>query len=168
MIDRAAIYRALYERFRVNLLDVTMLGRVPLHWADVTPSSQPALSLGPCSESADSSRGEVLTIWTLKARVLLYAHVQGDFRPWMGDRDASVSDQVLDMVGWVDAALEPDDFKSRECTLGGLVQYCRITETEYDVFAEGQQVVAMVTVEMSAVDLGMNRSGCTTNGRTSG
>lgn len=139
-MNREAIYSALFDRLKV-VPGIVTASRKLRHWSDVSASEQPALFMAQKSEPARQAQG-MATVWELGVDVYLYANTQGF------DAPAQALNGILDAI---EGALAPDAPAKNTCTLGGLVQHCRIEGAiETDEGTLGDQAVAIVPISIRA------------------
>ncbi len=146
MTPRNDIYQALFA-----LIAGTQLGTPPaaafattgkrlLHWSEVPPIQQPAFFLALGSQEALFTQ-KIPTRWKLHAWAHFYACVD--------ESDTQSPMELLNpIVDAIVAALQPKP-PYGEQTLGGLVEYCRISgNIETDEGTLGSQAVVIMPIEM--------------------
>lgn len=139
-MNREAIYSALFAQLTTAAGFATFSRRLK-HWEEVPAVAQPALFQVQKSE-------EVKARTSLPSKVLMHL----DLYLYSTATDAAVSSSIA-MNALLDAvadALQPASGQLNQ-TLGGLVDYCRISGViETDEGALGAQAVAIVPIEILA------------------
>ncbi len=145
---REAIFSALFALVS-GLTGFVTTSRRLMHWTDVTADMQPALFQAQKTQGADPRTGSP-TKWRLHADLYLYTNLGS--QTGGGDTpDATPATQLNNFIDAIDAALAPNPATGAPQTLGGLVQYCRISGTvETDEGVLGAQAVAIIPVEILA------------------
>lgn len=139
MIDREAIYAALFERLSA-IPGLKTTSRRLRHWTDVGSSEQPALFQAQRNQLAKTTPGTP-SVWTLFADIYIYVSNTGD-TPAAG---------MNALINAVEAALAPDNRVKNTCTLGGLCSFCFIDgSVETDEGTLGNQAVAIVPIKIVA------------------
>lgn len=109
------------------------------HWGSV--SAQPALFLRDGSEEI-AYRNTVMQEQTLKAEVWIYSNA-GE------NPDVAPATGLNNLLDAVQAAFAPDDQMRGRCTLGGLVEWCRIAgKIDKEPGDIGGQAIAVADVEI--------------------
>lgn len=136
-MNREAIYSALFALVSTTP-DIVVKSRRLRAWADVSPAEQPALFMSQTGESAVTQTNQP-TRWFLNVELYLYAHTQNS-----QSSPASIINPLLDAIT---AKISPSYGENQ--TLGGLVQYCRISGAiETDEGVLGDQAVAIIPIEI--------------------
>ncbi|HJS32696.1 MAG TPA: hypothetical protein VJ924_11915 [Alphaproteobacteria bacterium] len=139
MIDREAVYRALFDRL-AGTSGVIRASRRLKHWTDVAPVDQPALFQVQKRETPRQDEG-LPTRWRFAVDVYLYAHAGAD----AGAVPAATLNALIDAI---EDALAPDPASGVQ-TLDGRVAHCWISGAiETDEGALGPQAVAIVPIEI--------------------
>ncbi len=140
MIDREAIYAALYQRLAA-LPGLATSSRKLLHWADVPSDDQPALFLAQGDQSTSTTSGQE-TVWMLRANVYLYVHTAGE-------APGPVINPLVDAVCNTVNAIHPVTGRAMLDVPG--VSYCRVDGTiETDEGTLGEQAVAIIPITILA------------------
>lgn len=138
-LSREPIYAALFARLQAVPGLVTVSRRLK-HWHDVPPADQPSLYQSQQGESTTTTSGQP-TIWRLSVDLYLYARAP--------DGDTSSAPILNPLLDAIENALKPDNPVTNTCTLGGLVQYARISgRIETDEGSLGDQAVAIIPIEI--------------------
>jgi len=111
---RETIYSALFAKL-ASVTDFKVLGRVPPSLNQVAPENCPALYMEQGPENATFSQG-LPTIWRLNVTFFVFVHAT----------DGNPQAILNDLKDKIENALNIDDIDRRDCTLGGLVQHCRL------------------------------------------
>ncbi len=142
MIEREPIYSAVFVLLQ-GLTGVTTVSRRLRHWADVTPSEQPAVF--------QIQRGEtpiqvkyIPTKWLLNLDIYVYVNT-GD------DPQASPAILLNPILDEIENLFPPsdEDGEGKVQTLGGLVSHCWISgRIETSEGALGAQEVAIIPLDI--------------------
>jgi hypothetical protein len=136
-MNREAIYSALFAKLKTIDGFVTCSRKLK-HWADVDSINQPALFQAQIGEVAQRLTNQP-TRWTLNVHLYLYANT--------ADLDLSPSQVLNPLIDDIITALEPPVGEVQ--TLGGLVQYCRVSgEIVEDEGVLGVQAVVRIPIEI--------------------
>lgn len=139
MTGREAVYQALFARLS-SIAGFVTVSRKLKHWADVDASSQPALYQAQVRETPENVVNGLAQKWTLDVDLYVYVHTSGDESP---------SIQLNQLVDAIEQRLQPDNALQRTQTLGGLVQWVRISGTiETSEGTLGDQAVAIIPIQM--------------------
>lgn len=143
---RETIYAALFAKFN-GLVGTTLVtaSRRWKPWSDVAAEMQPALYQMQVRETDIVQGRGIPTKYKLDVDVFIYVKQQDDTAPY-----STTLNPILDAL---DAKLVPDDVVNNECTLGGLVQRCRITGAVeiFEGVSDGRQIVAVLPIEILAL-----------------
>jgi hypothetical protein len=140
MMNREAIYSALFAQL-TTAAGFTTFSRRLKHWEEVPAVAQPALFQVQKSE-------EVKARTSLPPKVLMRLDLY--IYSTTTDPAASPAIAMNALLDAVAGALQPANGQLNQ-TLGGLVDYCRVTGTiETDEGALGAQAVAVVPIEILA------------------
>ena len=128
-----------------GVVSITTASRRWKPWSDVGPEMQPALYQMQVRETAIVQNRGIPTKYKLDVDLYIYATQQDENEPFSTTLNA-----ILDAI---DAKLVPDDPVNNECTLGGLVQRCRITGAVeiFEGVNDGRQIVAVLPIEILTV-----------------
>lgn len=136
-MNREPIYSALFAKLQ-GLPGVVTASRRLRHWSDVSPAEQPAVFMAQKNELAQITTGQA-TRWTLAVDVYLYVKTGGSH-----EAPGPLLNPLLDAI---ESALAVDNPIKNTCTLGGLVQHCRIEGAiETDEGTLGDQAVCIVPI----------------------
>ncbi len=138
MSTRKEIYAAAFARVS-RLSWVRHSSKRIKTWDDVPPNQQPAIFIKQKGESARYKKG-VPSIWTLRADLWIYAQIP--------DSATVPSDILNPYLDAIEAAYAPDNASANECTLGGIVSHCRISNIQIDDGALDKQAVLIISLEM--------------------
>jgi hypothetical protein len=109
-------------------------------WSDVNKADQPAIFQIQKHEIAKTTTNQPTT-WTLKVDIYIYAN--------SSDKAIAPSTILNPLLDAITAALAP---QGENQTLGGLVQYCRISGAiETDEGVLGDQSVAIIPLEILTI-----------------
>lgn len=137
-MTREPIYAALFSLLAATSGIVSSSRRLKI-WSDVSRADQPALFVIQKTESVTAVTNMPAT-WTMAVDVYIYAMTS--------DKTQSPSQILNPILDAITAALKPN---GENQTLGGLVQYCRISGTiETDEGALGDQSVLIIPIEILA------------------
>lgn len=140
MIDREAIYAALYKRLAA-LPGLVTSSRKLQHWADVPAHDQPALFMAQGDQTTSTTSGQD-TAWVLRANVYLYVHTAGE-------APGPVINPLIDAVCNTINAVHPVTGRAMLDVDG--VSYCRVDGTiETDEGTLGEQAVAIIPITILA------------------
>jgi hypothetical protein len=142
MIDREAIYQALFDRVK-SLPGLITVSRRPRLAKDVTPDEQPALFQEELPETIKYQSQGLPPKYFLRVDLIFYARL-----PDRNTIPGAVLNPFLDALA---AALEAEPGEEEQ-TLGGQVEYCRI-EGQIDKINGilDDQAAAIVPVEILTV-----------------
>jgi hypothetical protein len=141
-VARESIYSALWALVS-GIPGLVTASRRLVHWSDVPPEAQPALFQAQKDQAAEPHLG-LPTKWRLRAELFLYVNSGADMT-------LVPATQLNNFVDAIDAALAPPIGQVAQ-TLGGLVQYCRISgEVLTDEGVLGPQAVAIIPIEILGV-----------------
>lgn len=139
-MSREAIYSALFEKLKA-VTGLKTSSRKLKHWSDVEKSRQPALFQAQKTQQVIHQTG-------LNAKKVLAADIYLYLNDSSADGPSAKLNQLLDAV---EEVLTPDNPIKNTCTLGGLVEYCRIEGTiETDEGTLGEQAVAIIPIMILA------------------
>ena len=143
MIDREAIYEALFQRLQEQLAgEVKYFTRRLDHWENI--NSQPALLLVADNQRAEQQFG-LPPIWTLAAEIYLYlVSSKSDQTP-----ESSIHALVDKLELALQRGVEPNALEWG-VRLAGLVDSISLTSVEVAQGEEAGQAVAVVRLEMVA------------------
>lgn len=137
-MNREAIDAALFARLSSLAGFITTTRRLK-HWADVSADRQPYLCQAMGNQSVERITGQPAR-WRIQLKLYIYATAPETGAP------SSVLNPLIDAV---EAAIEPAFAAIPYQTLGGLVEYCRISGTvETDEGTLGMQAVAIIPIEI--------------------
>lgn len=140
MIDREAIYSALFERLK-DIPGLVTSSRKLLHWADVPAEDQPALFVAQGDQTTSTTSGQD-TAWLLRADVYLYVHTAGE-------APGPVMNPLMDAICNTVNAVHPVTGRAMLDVEG--VSYCRVDGTiETDEGTLGDQAVAIIPITILA------------------
>lgn len=147
MIDREAIYAALWSTVSGNLSAVTKSRRLR-HWSDVSGPQQPAIFQSEKMQVAKVSTLGAPTLWTLSADIYVYVY--------SADDTVAPATLLNPMIDAVDSALAPTlgpgGRMIQNLGLPQYVQHAYITgRIETDEGVLGNQAVAIIPVEILCV-----------------
>ena len=138
-MTREPIYAALFALLSATAGLKTYSRRLKM-WNDVTAPDQPALFQVQKKESPKAVTN-MPTIWTLHLDVYVYA--------FTGDKTTAPSQIINPILDAITAALKPN---GENLTLGGLVQWCRISgEVTTDEGILGDQSVLIIPIEILTI-----------------
>lgn len=112
-------------------------GRRMKHWSQV--ASQPALFLRDGDEQPEYQG--ILQKQMMNAEVWMYSSAGKD-------QDLAPSIVLNNLCDALEAALRPDNAMTRQFTLGGLVQWCRLGKIEKDPGDLDGQAIAVAAIEI--------------------
>lgn len=146
MIDREAIYSALWN-LASNAANFATAERRLRHWADVSPSEQPALFMTQKTQQAERRQGvdDAPIVWTLHADFYIYVH--------SSDPRAAPAILLNPLIDALELALAPDPVTHlQDLGLAGMVLWARIggqIDTAEGVL--GEQEMAIIPIEIRCV-----------------
>lgn len=137
-MNREAIDAALFAKLSAIPGFATTSRRLK-HWNDVPPDQQPYLCQAMGSQSVSRVTGQPAR-WTINLKVYMYV---------TAPETESPGSSINPLIDAVEAALEPAFAAIPVQTLGGLVEFCRISGTiETDEGTLGMQAVAVIPIEI--------------------
>lgn len=132
-----AIYAALFSKLSA-IQGLTTSSRKLKHWADVPAGDQPALYQTQTGEFPAQITNQPAA-WRFSVDVYLYANTS--------DPNTAPSQIINPLLDSIKAIFKPPVGEVQ--TLGGLVQYCRISgKIETDEGVLGQQAVVIIPIEI--------------------
>lgn len=140
-MNREAIYAALFERLRA-LDGVLTSSRYLLHWDDVPAASRPALFVSQGDQAQLDQSPGIPPRWVLTASVYIYVN---------HNKTSPAGIALNPILDAIEQALTFDNIMKRTCTLGGLVEWCRV-DGNIEVFEGflGETGAAIVPIRMLA------------------
>lgn len=140
--SREAIYAALFAKVSAAASFTTISRRLQ-HWADVSPSLQPALFQAQVEEDPQTVPG-LNTVYVLVVDLYIYANTAGD-------STLSPSTILNPLMDAVLATLAFDKVTNKQ-TLGGLVEWCVPQgKIQTDEGVLGDQGVCIIRVAMKSL-----------------
>jgi len=141
--SRETIYAALFGLLSASA-SFNTASRRWRPWGEVAVADQPALFQVQRKEESQTTTGQP-TIWKLHVDVVIYVNTGGD----MSVVAASIINPLIDAVTGL---FDPNPTTFGKQTLGGLVQYARVSAAvETDEGVLGDQAYAVIPIEILAI-----------------
>lgn len=137
MLDREAVFSALFERIRA-VPGIKTSGRRLRHMADVPASEQPALFLAQTYQRASYAEGRTI-VWNLGANLYLYVRDPRNKTPGV------IMNPIMDALM---AKFAPDNPMANACTLGGLVWHVQVNSVSTDEGTMDEQAFALIELDI--------------------